>query len=82
LTCGYCQVSRVSETAKGFDWNEETLEAVLQFLNQLSTTSIKIEFQGGEPLLRLDILEKVRAFCRQRFESAQFVVCTNLQNLS
>ncbi|WP_407976468.1 His-Xaa-Ser system radical SAM maturase HxsB [Brucella pseudogrignonensis] len=82
LTCGYCQVSRVSETAQGFDWNEETLEAVLQFLNQLSTSSIKIEFQGGEPLLRLDILEKVRAFCRQRFESAQIVVCTNLQNLT
>ena len=35
-----------------------------------------------EPLLRVDLLEVVRAFCRDRFEKAEFVVCTNLQHVS
>ncbi|PRX08513.1 UNVERIFIED_ORG: hypothetical protein BCL66_11049 [Martelella mediterranea] len=28
LSCDYCQVSRVSEHARGFDWSEEQLQAV------------------------------------------------------
>ena len=81
LTCDYCQVSRAAEGAHGFDWSEETLEAVLRFLDQQGGETIKVEFQGGEPLLRVDLLERVRAFCRARFSNAQFVVCTNLQRL-
>ena len=81
LACTYCQVSRASETARGYDWTEETLQDVLRFIDGLETDSIKIEFQGGEPLLRTDLLDRVRAFCRERFETAQFVVCTNLQRL-
>lgn len=82
LACGYCQVSRVNEGTAGYDWDEETLAAALRFLDDLETDSIKIEFQGGEPLLRLDILKRVRDHCRRRFASAQFVVCTNLQAVS
>lgn len=82
LACGYCQVSRAPESARGFDWTEETVNGVLQFLDSLTTKSVKIEFQGGEPLLRIDILERIRTFCRNRFEKTQFVVCTNLQRLT
>lgn len=81
LTCSYCQVSRASLNARGFDWTEATLAHVLAFLNALDSEDIKIEFQGGEPLLRLDLLERVRAFSRDRFRQAEFVVCTNLQNV-
>lgn len=81
LDCSYCQVSRVSEQARGFDWSDERLAQVLDWLDRLESDQVKIEFQGGEPLLRLDILERVRAFCRQRFSASQFVVCTNLQNV-
>lgn len=81
LACSYCQVSRADERARGHDWTEETLAAVLRFLDTLPTKRIKIEFQGGEPLLRVDLLEKVRSFCRSRFAKAEFVVCTNLQRL-
>ncbi len=79
LTCDYCQVSRASENARGVDWTDETVEQVLSFLDGLSTDAIKIEFQGGEPMLRLDLLERVRSFARSRFSRAEFVVCTNLQ---
>ncbi|UWQ19276.1 His-Xaa-Ser system radical SAM maturase HxsB [Jannaschia sp. M317] len=82
LMCDYCQVSRAAETAKGFDWDEDQLRQVLDFLNGLETTSIKVEFQGGEPLLRLDHLEAVRSFCRTKFATSEFVVCTNLQRVS
>jgi His-Xaa-Ser system radical SAM maturase HxsB len=82
LNCEYCQVSRVSENAKGFDWSEETLEQILKFLGSLKSPKMKVEFQGGEPLLRLDLLDQVRQFCRKRFDEVSFVVCTNLQNVS
>lgn len=78
LSCEYCQVSRAAENARGYDWTEETLSDVLSFLDGLSTDSPKIEFQGGEPLLRIDLLERVRSFCRQRFAKPSFVVCTNM----
>ncbi len=81
LSCGYCQVSRVNENAVGFDWSEDRLAEALNFLDRLETNEIKVEFQGGEPLLRVDLLSKVRDFCRNRFDESQFVVCTNLQNL-
>ncbi|MEM1048207.1 MAG: His-Xaa-Ser system radical SAM maturase HxsB [Pseudomonadota bacterium] len=82
LSCSYCQVSRVAEHADGFDWSRETLDAVLGFIETLSTPYLKIEFQGGEPLLGLKHLVEVRETCRKRFERVEFVVCTNLQFVS
>lgn len=82
LSCDYCQVSRAPENAKGFDWSDETTERVIQFLDALKIDRIKIEFQGGEPLLRVDLLSKIREFCVEKFSSCEFVVCTNLQAIS
>ncbi len=81
LACSYCQVSRVNESAPGHDWDTATLNATIEWLDSLSTQKIKIEFQGGEPMLRLDVLNAVRSFARRRFTKAEFVVCTNLQNI-
>ena len=81
LSCSYCQVSRVSEKAKGFDWDEETILSVIRFLSELSTSSIKIEFQGGEPTLRMDILTRISDFCDEQFKDVEIVVCTNLETL-
>lgn len=80
LDCSYCQVSRVSARARRFDWSDETLQGVLDFLGNLESRSIKIEFQGGEPTLRIDLLNTVARFCRENFEQCEFVVCTNLQS--
>lgn len=82
LACDYCQVSRAPEGAPGFDWTEETLGEVLAFIDKIEGDRIKIEFQGGEPLLRLDLLDEVRAHCRERFTHASFVVCSNFQRVS
>lgn len=58
LSCSYCQVSRASENAQGFDWSSKIEAAVLIFLDSLDTKKIKIEFQGGEPLLALPVLSR------------------------
>ncbi|RTM10589.1 MAG: His-Xaa-Ser system radical SAM maturase HxsB [Hyphomicrobiales bacterium] len=81
LTCAYCQVSRAPEAATGFDWSDETLGKTLRFIEAMKGPQLKVEFQGGEPLLRIDLLEEVRAFVRLRFPGSHFIVCTNLQRL-
>src|SRR4051812_30930231 len=81
LSCSYCQVSRAGLRQPGFDWSEETLASVLSVLDGLPSERIKIEFQGGEPTLRPDLLRAVIERC-ERFEDRQFVVCTNLQELN
>lgn len=63
---------------KGFDWTEDTLAAVLEQLDKLPGDRIKIEFQGGEPTLRPDLIRAVIGQC-ERFAERQFVICTNLQ---
>jgi His-Xaa-Ser system radical SAM maturase HxsB len=81
LSCSYCQVSRAGLNQPGFDWTDETLAAVLGLVDRLPGDRVKIEFQGGEPTLRPDLLRAVIARC-QRFAEKQFVVCTNLHWLS
>lgn len=78
LACSYCQVSRAPKEASGFDWSNATAERFLAFLDGLSARSVKVEFQGGEPALRLDLVERVVRFCEQRFSDPSFVLCTNL----
>lgn len=81
LSCSYCQVSRVKETSTGFDWSNETTEQVLALVKGLGGSEVKIEFQGGEPTLRLDIIQRVIEAC-DHIENAEFVICTNLAFLS
>ena len=82
LRCTYCQVTPAPLTARGFDWDNETLQKTLDFLDRLQVEEIQIEFQGGEPFLRLDILQTIAAKARQRFQRVRFVVCSNLQTLN
>lgn len=82
LSCSYCQVSRAALGAHGFDWSDETLAGVLQMIDRLETDRLKIEFQGGEPTLCLDLLKTVIEHCEAReFAELQFVICTNLHEL-
>jgi His-Xaa-Ser system radical SAM maturase HxsB len=80
LSCSYCQVSRAPVDRPGFDWSDTTLAAVLSRLDALETDQIKIEFQGGEPTLRPDLITAVMERC-ERFADRQFVICTNLSRL-
>ena len=82
LACSYCQVSRAALNAKGFDWSEETLSQVLTYIDTSQSDKMQVEFQGGEPTLRLDLMKSVIAFCRSKFKTCRFIVCTNLSTVS
>lgn len=56
--CTYCQVSRASMVAKKYDMPEEYIEKIIQKIVKLSDPPYKIEIQGGEPLVRFDLIKK------------------------
>jgi His-Xaa-Ser system radical SAM maturase HxsB len=78
LACTYCQVSRASPSAAGFDWNEETLKAICEIVAGLHSGPVKIEFQGGEPTLRSDLIRTVIEAIPKGVEPT-IVICSNLQ---
>lgn len=80
LSCSYCQVSRAALDASGHDWSPDTLAQVLTLVRGLEAPMVKIEFQGGEPTLRPDLIRAVMNAVPDGVE-ASFVICTNLQQL-
>jgi uncharacterized protein len=81
-SCQYCQVSRQSENKAAFDMTEETADKALQIVFRSPNPAIKIEFQGGEPLLNFDLVRYVVLKAKQLNEiekrDLQFVITTTL----
>ncbi len=81
-SCQYCQVSRQSEDKAKFDMTEETADKALDIVFQSPNPAIKIEFQGGEPLLNWPLIKYVveKAEARNKVEqrNLQFVITTTL----
>jgi uncharacterized protein len=85
-SCPYCQVSRQSTDRTRFDMSEETAERALGIALQSPSGRIKIEFQGGEPLLNFSLITKiVENAARQAPKSGKqidFVIASNLALLT
>ncbi len=81
-TCVYCQASRVPMGAAGHDMSPETADAVVDAILESPAPLLTIEFQGGEPLVRFDIVQRVieRALERgaQRGKDVTFSLVSNL----
>ncbi len=81
-SCPYCQVSRQSSDKGAFDMSPETASRALESTFRSPSTNIKIEFQGGEPLLNFELIEEVVASAKTLNEEAEknlsFVIATNL----
>jgi len=81
--CLYCQVSsRADGTVGTADMSADTARKIVRTIMEGSADSIKVEFQGGEPLLRFDLIKlMIDEFavinCADQ-KVIQFVVCTNL----
>ena len=82
LSCSYCQVSRAPIDAKGFDWGPTELREFASFVDGIDGDSIKLEFQGGEPTLRPDLIAEMIKICESRFKKTEFVVCSNLTRIT
>jgi His-Xaa-Ser system radical SAM maturase HxsB len=65
----------------------ETLaDRAVEFMFRSPSTSLKVEFQGGEPLLNLHLLKYIVSRVKERNKKEQrqieFVACSNLESLS
>lgn len=85
-SCPYCQVSRVTEEKARYDMSRETAERAIDLMFQSPAPSLKVEFQGGEPLLNFDLLRFIVEEVKRRNEAEgrviEFVVATNLSPLT
>lgn len=81
-SCPYCQVSRQNDDKVDFDMTEETAEKALALAFRSPSNAIKIEFQGGEPLLNFPLIRYIVARAKEINATAQrnlqFVIATNL----
>lgn len=81
-SCPYCQVSRQSDDKVTYDMSAETAERSLQLVFKSPSPAIKIEFQGGEPLLNFERIKEIvlraKEINRTEKRSLQFVIATNL----
>lgn len=81
-SCHYCQVSRVSTDKALYDMSPETARRALDMVFRSPAQEIKIEFQGGEPLLNFErivqIVEEAEKRSQTTGKEVEFVATTNL----
>jgi His-Xaa-Ser system radical SAM maturase HxsB len=81
-SCPYCQVSRQSSDRTRFDMSEDTAEKALRIALESPSSRIKIEFQGGEPLLNFPLIVKIvqnaAASASKVGKQVDFVIASNL----
>lgn len=81
-SCPYCQVSRQNENGQHYDMTRDTADKALDMVFKSPAPSLKIEFQGGEPLLNFPIIKYVveKASEQNIVENRNlaFVIATNL----
>jgi His-Xaa-Ser system radical SAM maturase HxsB len=80
-SCPYCQVSRRSVDRDRFDMSIETAMRAVDVALSAPSPSIKIEFQGGEPLLNFRLIKQIVEAARRKAPAGkrlEFVIATNL----
>src|SRR3954453_4465815 len=78
-SCPYCQVSRQSTGRSRFDMSEETAMRALDIAFSSPAARIKIEFQGGEPLLNFPLIRTIVAAAKALSgKKLDFVIASNL----
>lgn len=81
-SCPYCQVSRQSDDKAAFDMSEETARLALASLMSSPLQNVKIEFQGGEPLLNFGLIRSIvldaATMAAKAGKQVSFVITTNL----
>jgi His-Xaa-Ser system radical SAM maturase HxsB len=83
-TCKYCQVSRAAIGAKDYDLEPNLIPLIVKQIKKLASPPYKIEVQGGEPLLRFDLIQLIYEQCEEVLgnETFEMVIATSLSLLS
>ncbi|KQW22831.1 His-Xaa-Ser system radical SAM maturase HxsB [Afipia sp. Root123D2] len=85
-SCPYCQVSRQSTDRSRFDMSEEIALRALGIAFESPSARIKIEFQGGEPLLNFPLIRFIVSNAKRLSETSEkvvdFVIASNLALLN
>lgn len=63
--CIYCHSKAKPLDAKGYDMDEKIAKKIVDFIFQSPSKAITIEFQGGEPLLRFDIIKFIIEYAKE-----------------
>jgi uncharacterized protein len=81
-TCRYCQVSRQPTAKNEFDMTEQTARQALELAFMSPSPHIKIEFQGGEPLLNFPLIRwitiEAKRMNKEHGKDLALVIATNL----
>lgn len=84
--CAYCQVSRAAMNASGYDMSVEDAEAAIERVFESPNQALTIEFQGGEPTVRFDLIRHIVAKVEERnqveLRSINFSLVSTLHHLS
>jgi|GEM_PF-711092 len=85
MACVYCHAQAQTVDQKNWDMSEEVLHKTVDFFFSVPRgghRDLRIEFQGGEPLLRYDLLQKAMDYAEQRGRQmgieTSFSIVTNL----
>jgi uncharacterized protein len=81
-SCHYCQVSRVSTDRALYDMSANTAKRALDLVFRSPAPNLKVEFQGGEPLLNFERIVHIVKEAKERAsatgKNVEFVITTNL----
>ena len=81
-TCRYCQVSRQASAKSEYDMSQDTAHRALELAFRSPSPHLKLEFQGGEPLLNFALVRTIVAEAKRMNEAhgkkLAFVIATNL----
>lgn len=85
-SCHYCQVSRQTEDRTAFDMQKSHAEKAVELAFRSPSPSLKIEFQGGEPLLNFDLIRyivtRAEEINQTEGRDLAFVIASNLSRLT
>jgi uncharacterized protein len=83
-SCQYCQVSRVSQDRGSYDMTRETADSAIELMFESPSPYLKVEFQGGEPLLNFSLIQYIVNKVNRRNDGRriQFVIASNLAPLT
>lgn len=84
-TCQYCQVSRSLDNT-GYAMTSEQVDLACDTIFQSPSQSLTIEFQGGDPLLRFDLIrraiDRVNLINVKEKRDIRFVITSTLHQLT